>query len=333
VQTSRRWIAAAISVLAIAGLAACGDDHNPEAANAFAEIVAKHQAAAASTNPLERERLHQEVLAAIYAAMRRYPSSDATEALERGEAVGELSIPRIEEALTRLKAVNAAALLAQAQAQFAKGQADCTTYECYLEALRGTLAIVEKLTQKYWETEAGAAIRTPIVIEEAEAKDDKKDKANSLAQLPELSVDNMRCMIADAEVEAAFKPRLEEVRVLEERGDGEAGTPAKLASYTDAREKLAAVEREAEALVARRATAGGPRTSDLQLGQALPAIHAVCQARSWTLDRLVRQRHGDGTLYGVNATRLRDKTLEAMRIVTGSRTTEPRPPETRPKVR
>jgi hypothetical protein len=59
----------------------------------------------------------------------------------------------------------------------------------------------------------------------------------------------------------------------------------------------------------------------------------VCQARSWTLDRLIRQRHGDGTLYGVNATRLRDKTLEAMRIVTGSRAPEPRQPEVRTKAR
>jgi hypothetical protein len=314
----------ALAAAAISGLVACGEDSAMDAATAFGEIESKLQAASSVADPVERERAYEEALAAIYAAMRRHPSSEAAETLHRGQAVGTLSIPKIEESLGQAKSLNAQAMLARAQAQMIRGREECDTYDCHIEALRGALAIVEKLTQKYWETETGAAIRTPIVIDDG------------AAQLPDLAVENVRCLLATAEAEAAFKPRLEEIRALEDKGDAEANTTAKLSFYNRAREHLAAIESEAEALIAREVdTTAKPTVRDVQSIDAIPAPKPVCESRSWTLDRLFRHKYKAESIHGANATRLRDKTLEAARMVTGSRATETRTsaPVTQPRAR
>jgi hypothetical protein len=232
-RTLRAVALPAFGLAALTCLTACGDDQSPDAAAAFAEIEGRLKAVTAVADPVERERAYEEALAATYAAMRRHPSSEATATLHRGQAVGELSIPKIEESLGQMKAVNAQAMLARAQAQMIRGREECESYDCHIEALRGALAIVEKLTQKYWETETGASIRTPIVIDDG------------AAQLPDLAVENVRCQLATAETEAAFKPRLEEIRALEDKGDAESNTTAKLSFYSRAREKLTAIEQEA----------------------------------------------------------------------------------------
>jgi len=310
----RRPLLTALGAAALMLLAACGDESNPDAVAAFGEVESKFAAAASVGDFVERERAFEEALAATYATMRRFPSSEATASLHGGGAVGELSIARIEDSLGQIKAVNAQALLARAQAQIARGREECATYDCHVEALKGALSIVEKLTQKYWETETGAAIRTPVVID------------GSAPQLPDLSVENLRCLLSVAEFESPFALRLDEIRAMEEKGDAEPNTTAKLSIYGNAREKLAAIEEAAEANVARQVEAvAKPPVRELLPTDAIQAPKPVCEARSWTVDRLFRHKYKDETLHGVNATRLRDKALEAMRMVTGSRASEVRP--------
>jgi hypothetical protein len=309
-----RPLATALGAAALALLVACGDESNPDAVAAFAEIEGKLKTASSVEELVERERAFEEALAATYATMRRFPSSEATSSLQGGGAIGELSIAKIEESLGQIKAVNAQALLSRAQAQVVRGREECGTYDCHVEALKGALSIVEKLTQKYWETETGAAIRTPVVIE------------GSAPQLPDLSVDNLRCMLATAEFESPFAQRLGEIRALEEKGDAEPNTTARLSIYSSAREQLSAIEQAAEANVARQVEAvAKPPVREAQPTDAIQAPRPVCEARSWTLDRLFRHKYKDETLHGVSATRLRDKALETMRMVTGSRASETRP--------
>jgi hypothetical protein len=307
-------VAAALSLAAALALAACGEEPSADAVAAFGEIETKLTASASVADPAERERAYEETLAATYATMRRFPSSKATSSLQRGGVVGNLSIAKIEEVLSQVKTVNAQALLARAQAQVARGREECSTYECHFDALKGALSIVERLTQKYWETETGASIRTPVIIEGA------------APQAPDLSVDNLRCMLATAEYEAPFAPRLDEIRALEEKGDAEANATAKLSTYNRAREMLAAIEQATEANVARQAEpATKPPVREMQSTDAIQAPKPVCEGRSWTLERLFRHKYKDESLHGVNATRLRDKALETMRMVTGSRAGEKNP--------